>query len=455
MKKLLLLILIEFILVSNGNLPAQNKFLNFSDIHFDPFYDTTLVKKLDREGFDEWESILKTSKLKTFSPYGKDCNYFLFKSTLAQMKSRIPHPDFIIITGDFMSHKFNENYEHFAGSSGKLFRFVEKTIRFTNFMITKYFPKTQIIVTLGNDDSYCGNYMVEPEGKFIKMFYDTWKESINKHADNMDNKLLKKFGYGMVNLNDIEKGKMIILNTIYFSTNYKNTCGNYADDPGSDELIWLNKTLRKCKDRNYKVWMSFHIPPGIDIYGTIHGKGSCQQKIFPTWKKNYNEKFLEIISEYSSIINSTFAGHFHRDDFRVIMKDNNPVSFISITPSISPIYGNNPSYKVFQYDKTTFSLTDYDGYYIEGLTTSKPEWRFGYNFRETYLQNSINSKSMYDVSEKIFKDSTYKTNYIRFYSSGNPKAFSGDYKDWIYNWCALTELTSEEYQKCFCSDSLK
>lgn len=455
MKKILLLILIELILTEYSF--AQNKFLNFSDVHFDPFYDSTLVNNLDVNDYDDWEKILQTSKMKKFSPYGKDCNYFLFRSSLAQMKSRIPDPDFIIITGDFMSHNFNENYEHFTGSKdpGDLFEFVEKTIKFTNFMITKYFPRSQIFVTLGNDDSFCGNYMIEPGGKFVRMFYDTWKKSVNYKAAETDYNLLKKFGYGIVNFSNSKKTRMIILNTIYFSQNYKNACGNPSDDPGVDELTWLSKTLRKYKDKNYKVWMCYHIPPGIDIYGTIHGKGNCEQKILATWKNNYNEKFLEIISEYSDIISSTFAGHFHRDDFRVILNNNSPVSFITLTPAISPIYGNNPSYKIFRYNKNNFTLTDYDTYFIEGLTSSDPEWKFGYNFGNTYLQNSITPHSMFKISEKISTDSSFKTNYIQYYSAGNPKAFPGDYKDWYYNWCALTHLASDDYAKCLCADSLK
>ncbi|MEO6694153.1 MAG: hypothetical protein ABIY50_09905, partial [Ignavibacteria bacterium] len=153
MKKLFTIILIFFYYANAQTIPATDneKFLNFSDIHFDPFYDTTLVMELAGSDYTEWESIFSKSENKNYSSYGSDCNYFLLKSALSEMSARIPFPEFIIITGDFMSHNFNEKFEKYSGikNTDSLNLFIEKTIKFTTSMISKYFPSTTVFPTVG------------------------------------------------------------------------------------------------------------------------------------------------------------------------------------------------------------------------------------------------------------------------------------------------------------------
>jgi hypothetical protein len=377
-----------------------------------------------------------------------------------EMKSRIPDPDFIIITGDFMGHDFNEEFERYSGTYNKdsLDLFIKKTMRFVTHYIVKYFPDTFIIPMVGNDDADCGNYMITPEGDFLKMLSELWEPLVNKNAVNDSfQEDFSKGGYCILNFPQEESGKfkMIVLNTVFFSSNYINMCGDSLKDPGAEELEWLSKTLRKCKDDGVKVLMSYHIPPGIDIYGTIHGKGNCEEKIFPAWKKSYNDEFLKIITENSDVISSGFAGHFHRDDFRIYYANGKPVSYIHITPSISPIYGNNPSYQIFEYDRSDFALLNYTTYYLKNLT--RPDsayWTFEYDFKSVYEESPITAVSMNNVAGKVYSDSSYRYRYIDFYTSKNNKMTKEDIGTWYYNWCGFGNLTVEEYAACLCKDSL-
>ncbi|MEP7145524.1 MAG: hypothetical protein ABI792_00805 [bacterium] len=431
-------------------------FLNFSDVHFDPFYDTTLVKLLKRSGYKKWEKIFLSSHLKKLSSYGNDSNYPLFKSSLEDMKARIPDPEIIIITGDFMSHNFNKTFERYTGTSSKnsLSSFIMKTIGFTQFMITKYFPSSQIFVTVGNDDADCGNYMIEPGGKFIKEFYKLWSPYINrKERMRSFNYTFKTGAYGIADIRQSSKNKMIILNTIFFSVNYKNLCGDTLTDPGAEELTWFRKTLESCRSAGFKAWLSFHIPPGIDIYSTIHAKGNCEEKIFPAWKQKYNDAFLKTIKDYSDVITASFGGHFHRDAFRVIYNINDPVSFIHLTPSISPVYGNNPAYHIFVFNKFDYELLNYETYYLKDLTTDSAHWSFEYDFKSSFNQDMITPRSLNNVNSFILSDTTFRAKYIRYYSAHNEESYSGDYAEWYYNWCGIGHLEKQDYANCLCSDS--
>jgi len=286
------------------------------------------------------------------------------------------------------------------------------------------------------------------------MLGEVWGPLVNVNKNNFSFKDdFSRGGYCAVNFPKGENFKMIILNTVYFSTKYKNLCGDTLLDPGADELNWLKETLEKCKMNNQKVWMSYHIPPGVDIYATITDSGTCEEKIFPSWDQQYNSEFIKIVYEYSSIINSNFAGHFHRDDFR-IFKNNIPISYIHITPSISPIYGNNPAYQTFTYDRTNYSLENYKTYYLKNIqTTDSAFWAFEYDFQADYNQSQISPVSMNNIMKSITRDSLYRSRYIQYYSADNPKAFPTDYINWFYNWCGLGHLTIEDYANCLCSDS--
>jgi len=446
----------------------ESRFLNFSDIHFDPFYDTTLVEKLVRLDYKEWENVFSDSDNTNFGKYGKDTDFRLFRSVMKEMKQRIPGPDFIIITGDFMSHNFNENYKEYSGieDTDSLNLFIKKTMQFVTSYIVKYYPGTLIFPMVGNDDAYCGNYMIKPDGGFLKMLSEEWEPLVNGNSlweqivngNGINRSFRKDFsngGYCLLNFPEKNNFRMIILNTVFFATNYQNLCGDTLQDPGEDELLWLKNTLKQCRDSGNKVWLSYHIPPGIDIFGTINGKGGCEEKIFPTWKEKYNNEFLNIVREYSETIKLSFAGHFHRDDFRIVYENEKPVSYIHITPSVSPIYGNNPSYQIIEYDKSNFELINYQTYYLKNFTgPDSAYWTFEYDFIKSYKQNYISPESYDKITKLIFADSTYRKKYTEYYRSGDLETFSKDYDNWYYNWCGFGHLTKEEYADCMCADSL-
>src|SRR5689334_12519597 len=107
-------------------------FLSVSDIHFDPFADPSLVPKLEAADVSQWGAILGSSGETTFSTYGHDINDALLRSAVAQMKTAIPSPSFVLISGDFLAHKFQQTYQQYATdkSQAAYTAFVTKTIAY-------------------------------------------------------------------------------------------------------------------------------------------------------------------------------------------------------------------------------------------------------------------------------------------------------------------------------------
>ena len=77
---------------------------HLSDIHFDPFYDPSLIAELIDKPADAWEGVFESSQINGYGTAGKDSNYTLMKSAFADMAARTDRGrklDFIIFTGDF------------------------------------------------------------------------------------------------------------------------------------------------------------------------------------------------------------------------------------------------------------------------------------------------------------------------------------------------------------------
>ena len=173
---------------SSSRQPTGGEFLLISDIHFDPFFDGALFTKLDAQPVENWAEILGKSQPGGFSPMGTDSNYTLLKSSLDDAQRRIPAPDFLIYPGDFLAHNWQSKYDQLVRTShlvdSKSYRaFTSKVVRFLANEFRRRYPDTPILPTLGNDDSYCGDYMITPDGPFLEMFAETWAPLLGPGAD--------------------------------------------------------------------------------------------------------------------------------------------------------------------------------------------------------------------------------------------------------------------------------
>jgi len=157
-------------------------------LHFDPFYDGSLFGQLQTRPAEDWGAILEKSQPAGFNPRGTDSNYALVKSSLDAARARIARPDFILYPGDLMAHQCQGKYDGLAKLShledpAAYQAFTGKAIRFLAGEFNSRFPGIAILPTLGNDDSYCGDYMIDPEGPFLRMFAEAWAPLIGPDRD--------------------------------------------------------------------------------------------------------------------------------------------------------------------------------------------------------------------------------------------------------------------------------
>jgi len=437
MKKLAAVVL-SLLVVS----PAfAEKFLSVSDIHFNPFADPALVTKLEAADVSQWDAILASSSITTFSTYGSDVNDPLLKSALGEMQKQIPSPAFVLISGDFLAHSFDKLYQQYATDKSQTAytAFVAKTIAYVAEGFRKTYPEARIYPTLGNNDSDCGDYAVAPNGAFLANFRDTWSSIVQSRSFD------RRFGTGGYYHADVPALKdvrIIALNANFFSVNYKNPCGTPGPDPGLRELEWLDAELALAQSLGKRVWLLLHIPPGIDVYDTIKYGGTCPSVTTGTlWKDQYAQKYLGITAAHRNTIAGTFAGHTHQDEFRIATGD-----FIHISPSISPIFGNNPAFEIVDVAPNG-NIAGYTAWNLPNVTAP---WAREYSFDEAYGKTKYDAATLTQLAASIDNDTATREKYFTYYSSGSPKATAGALAAWKGYWCGLTVFNAARFTTCYC-----
>jgi sphingomyelin phosphodiesterase acid-like 3 len=425
--------------------------LSLADFHFDPFYDPMLFPALVRSAPADWTPIFEGSQVTGYGQYGKDSNYNLFVSALRHAALAAPEAEIILLAGDWLAHGFAESYYEHAGNRDPqgLYEFIDKTIAFLTQRIREQFPRAAIYPALGNEDSYCGDYQLQPGGEFLRRTAETWKVFFT-NGDN-ERAFLRMFpagGYYAVSARATPKHRVIVLNTVFFSANYRNQCGNPQDDPAGDEIRWLAAQLKDAAAKDEKVWLLYHIPPGIDASSTA--AATSANPVVSFWQSGYLENFLALLDQYRDTIIFTLAGHAHMDDFRLVRDGRtNRSSFLVVTPAISPIFENNPGLHVLSYDRKTFSILDYTTYQLD-LAAAGPSqhWKEEYRFSRAYRLFPVTGSALETLLRSLQKDAQPRAMYSRYYNVSNTTDPAITEQTWPIYWCAIDHLTVAAFEAC-------
>lgn len=293
-----------------------------------------------------------------------DSSFNLVESSLSEMQSIDSDPEFILITGDFVAH-YTSSILTSSGSFSPTYSqtLVQETFQQLSSLFNKFFPNTQIIPVIGNNDGYADYEM--PTGleklEYLEFLYSVWQPL----SKDLSRKFLTDGYYSIKSKSGLN---VIVLNSNFFSINYQN-----IGLQGGVEMIWLKGQL----EGNNNNIIVMHIPPSLTLYSG--GKLS--------WYDYYSDIVLELIGEYSENINAILAGHYHIGSFQLIGQIP-----ILINPSISPYFGNNPGFRYYNSNFTDFLQYNLNGYNVTG------EWKsysfsslFGYDLNFTRLYQDLYS----------------------------------------------------------------
>jgi sphingomyelin phosphodiesterase acid-like 3 len=448
---------------------TANRLLILSDLHFNPMADAGLVADLDAADPAQWTGILGRSKPTAFSQYGQDTNWWLLQSALDQAHKTIPRPAFIIIDGDSLAHHFPQLYQSITHAEDREHyrKFVLKTMQFLALQLRKRYPNTRIFLTPGNNDDECGNYSIEARGRFL---HDTANLVRNlARGDDAMQASWESLGSFEVALPTVRGVRIISLNSIFFSEKYQaqqfsDNCAVVPSPGPTEAFAWLESRLNEAQAAHQKVWLMFHIPPGIDGYSTAAqyqtltkskpaSEQLCTSAIVPMWVPEWTAQFDNLLEKYRGTVIVALAGHTHTDDFRVIDPTSSDPPYVLISPAISPIYNQNPAFRTATYAKDG-SLLDASVYYLSNLTyasqSTPGEWQLEYTFSKQWKLPRIDGANLAALYTKIAADESTRNDWLKLYNTSSSAAYLPPGSALGLS-CAAEGLDAASYGSCYCS----
>lgn len=456
-------------LLSANSLSAATQptpqFVIASDLHFNPFFDPAIVKRLAATPPRQWEPIFNRSKLAAYSQNHQDTNWLLLQSSLDAMHKTLPNPPLVMITGDLLAHNFPASFRSATGDTNREHyrAFVRKTVTFLGWELQKRFPGAQMLLTPGNNDDECGDYDVEADGPFLGDTAELTRKLARSGPEVARD--WSELGSYSVAPRAIPGIRILSVNSVFFSNKYQSAslghaCATVDSTAAERTFTWLETELAQARAGNKKVWLMFHIPPGIDGFSTLMNvrrllftaqpHDVCRSAIVPMWRPEWTARFIAILTKYQDTIVATFAGHDHTDDFRSIPSAG-PAGFVIIDPPISPIYGQNPSFRVVGY-RGDGTLADHTTLYLTNLKAAGKdvpgEWAKEYSFVEEW-KGPPNAPTLDHVNSQIQAEPGMRDRWLTLLnvSSADDKVPAIAVPALT---CAIGSLDPESYLACYC-----
>jgi sphingomyelin phosphodiesterase acid-like 3 len=452
----------------------QVRALFISDIHFEPFWDPDKVPRLVSAPASQWQTILSApvspdqeqrfSSLQTIcDSRGTDTSYTLFDSSMVAMQTAAGNAKFITVSGDLIAHRFSCKYRTLMPrSSPEEYRqFVEKTIDFVLDRLRAAFPAAPVYAALGNNDSDCDDYKLDPHSDFLAETGTSVAAAFPASERSRAELTFAAGGYYSVSLPaPLEHTRLLVLDDLFMSRKYT-TCSGKADSAGADAQIdWLRQQLTGAREKRERIWVMGHIPPGIDPYSTaIKLRNVCGGKAPEMFLSS--DALPRLVAEFGDVIQLAIFGHTHMDEMRLLKPDGQDASEaqvgvpLKMVPSISPIDGNTPSFTVALIDSPTAKLADFQVFAASNQTGADATWNEEYDYRRSYAQSDFSAASLVTLVKGFQADPDATT--------GASKAYLRDYfvRDqslelrlfWPQYVCAVSTYSIDAYRNCRCSQS--
>jgi hypothetical protein len=172
-------------------------------------------------------------------------------------------------------------------------------------------------------------------------------------------------------------------------------------------------------------------------------------------RSEWTVAFDNLLLAFQQTVTASFAGHTHTDDFRVIEGEQGGKQFVLIDPAISPVYTQNPAFRVVKFSAEG-ALADQTTYYLTNL--EKPDaklhgkWRKEYEFRQSWKVRSLDAATLDHIYGEIASNEAARTKWLTFNTvSSKADVNAPDTIRGLY--CAIHALGVEEYRKCACPSS--
>jgi sphingomyelin phosphodiesterase acid-like 3 len=432
-----------------------------TDIHFNPFAVPELAPRLAGSEPKEWPTILTSVSLQGFPGRGTDTNQALLTSALAALSEKAANADLVVVSGDLLGHQFEAMAAQVLGTSptsGVVKALASRTALYVAEALQAALPDRPILIALGNNDSECGDYQLEPGGAFLASLRDTVRELAGPDRLGQDfDRTYTAGGYYAMRHPGRAETTILVVNDVLWSTSYRDVCGGDGAQAAAAMMDWLERQLGEARAAGRRVWLVHHIPAGIDPYTTLHAATelSCPAQATLFLKEPFASRFVMLLREYATTIQAGFSGHIHQDSYRLIMDTGVAVGVEKIAPSISPIFGNNPGFHLFDYDRQTGDLMDFSTWYLTNLeqasATHPGEWRREYVFTQTFGQQAYSAAAIARIAEAMLgagvAGERIRSTFRQLYPVSHGEIDAGTLPAYA---CSIGNLDLSSFIACYC-----
>lgn len=443
--------------------------LMISDIHFDPFHDPGKAKQLASTPVAQWASVLNSppspDQAEAFADLQQKCGargvdtpYPLLTAAIQGMQAKVTNPDFITVSGDLVAHAFDCRYKALVQPqpAGSYAEFVANTVEFVVNELRGAYPGVPIYVALGNNDTDCGDYQLDPHDAFLTRAATAIAGALPPDGRRHAAAEFVTGGYYSVTMAPpMLDTRIIVLNDVFFSPGYKSCSGTANPAAAAAEVAWLGQTLAQAHEDGQNVWVMGHIPPGVNVYSTVKGIpdvcGTGSAEMFMD-----SGKLDGLLTQYSGIVRLGIFAHTHMDEVQLLMPEGGDVTGavpVKLVPSISPVDGNNPSFTVAKVDPPTAGLKDFDVFVGSNQTGLHTTWSEEYDWDRAYGEPAFTAAAVHDLIGQFQRDKKAQTGasqqYIKSYYKGDAAQELTPF--WPQYACGLGNTTAASYKACVCA----
>ncbi len=434
---------------------GSGTFVVISDLHFNPFDPPALATTLARSAPAAWRATFAAARDQAMSPTGEDTNHALLVSSLVPFAKAVAGADFAIVPGDFLVHEFDAKAAQALGvapASQAVGDMAVKTTLFVGDALADALAGKPAIVALGNVDSSCGDYRIEPGGRYLAETREMVRRLVGAERLEADfEQTYATGGYYAARHPTLANGLIVVLNDVLWSAKYRDACGTDGLAAAQAMLDWFRDRLARQRATGGRVWLVHHIPWGIDPYSTIVNTqaSTCPAKVVPFLREPFASDFPALLAEYHEVLQASFSGHTHFDDYRLLIDGHGTaVAMDKLVPGISPVFGQDPGFQVFTYDRRSGVPGDFSTWYLAnpGAAPSAADWRFEYTFTTAYRQPHYAPDAVKAVWQALAADGAVRDTYRRLYNVGRG-ALAGPLTAYA---CAIGHLDRASFTACYC-----
>lgn len=362
-----------------------------SDLHYDPAYGTTSGYKCT------------TKSAALMGETGCDSPQSLITSVLSDMSSQ--SNAYTVVAGDWQRHYFSTSGLNSTAVFGPLSQW------FAQVTTSGEMTAPAFASTIGNNDvvpDYQFNYSDINNTELAARVTAMEQSGLLTQSEGTQMKLCGFYAHTDGNVS------IIALHTLIWAYSVTPAVPDTVTDP-CEQFSFLEGQLSAARAAKRKVIIIGHIPPQVNVYDVIKRGSFSSESADMYWKPAYVQQYAAILNSYTDVVTLQIFGHTHM--LSVFADPKLGVPGI-ITPAVTPIYGNRPSYLVGSFSKHDWTLQNLRQRFLRDSGT----WKNGLN-----VLGALGLQSGFDNVTEVQSALTHlKTNdvlwnnYLQLHGGGEP-----------------------------------